>query len=112
MSSKADGDVVEALWLGSSKKGCYTKLDSPFLAMLAAAGEEIHEGFSTSALKVGPSRGLLMYYDFVEFLGGPGRVSKCMADLGYTVAPCLDLTASKHYDMTDERLLEWCSACT
>ena len=108
VSAEVDESLVEVLRLGSDKKGCYTRLDGPALAMLAAAGEEVHEGYDLPLPELGPSKGLLMYYDFVEFFGGSGRVSKCMADLGFTVAPCLDLTASKHYDMTDVRLLEWC----
>ena len=107
VSAKVDPETVEVLWLGSDKKGCYSKLDAPAAALLAAAGEEVAEPCGPDHLKA-PKRGPLLYFDFVEFFGGSGRVSSCVAALGHSVAPCLDLTASKHYDMTDERLLEWC----
>jgi len=107
VATKAEPEVAETLWLGSDKRGCYTRLDGPNLALLAAAGEEVHEGFDFGPPEH-PKKGLLLYFDFVEFFGGSGRVSACMKDLGFTVAPCLDLSASKHYNMTDSRLLEWC----
>ena len=55
-----------------------------------------------------PRKAPLLYFDFVEFYGGSGRVSSCMQQLGHSVAPPLDLSASKHFDFTDARLIEWC----
>eukprot|EP00435_Cladocopium_sp_Y103_P051714 s1965_g16.t1 len=103
--------VTEAVWLGSDKKGCYTRLDSANLSLLAAAGEEVHEigeDNKNPFEEIPPGRGPLLYFDFVEFYGGSGRVSSCLSDRGFSVAPPLDLSASRHYDMTDHRLLEWC----
>lgn len=97
-SAEVDESLVEVLWLGSDKKACYTRLDGPALAMLAAAGEEVHEGYDLLLPKLGPSKGLLIYYDFVDFFGGSGQVSKCMADLGFTVAPCLDCIKALRHD--------------
>ena len=82
------------------------------MSLLTAAGEETHEietGASGEHDVTGPKKGPLLYYDFVEFFGGSGRVSACMAERGFTVAAPLDLSASKHYGMTDHRLLEWSS---
>ena len=73
----------------------------------AAAGEEVHELAKKDVLGP-PKKGPLLHFDFVEFFGGSGRVSACMAEKGHSVAPCLDLTASRHYDMTDARSVEWC----
>jgi len=107
VTTESEEDLVEDLWLGSDKRGCYTRLDSPAMAMLAAAGEETHD-LPTIPGQEEPKKGPLLYYDFVEFFGGSGRVSECMAQLGHSVAPCLDLSGSQHYDLTDCRLLEWC----
>ena len=94
--------------LGSDKRGCYSKLDGPALSLLAAAGEDVHEcGFDFGEEVFSPQKSPLLYFDFVEFFGGSGRVSSCMSDLGHSVAPPLDLSSSKHYDIADERLLEW-----
>ena len=110
VSTQVDNGLVEKIWLGSDKKGCYTQLDGQSLALLAAAGEETHECASRDAIvdQLKPKKSLLLYFDFVEFFGGAARVSKCLSDLGFTVAPPLDLSLSAHYDLTDLRVMEWC----
>eukprot|EP00435_Cladocopium_sp_Y103_P039252 s133_g10.t1 len=110
VSTKVEERVAEAVWLGSDKKGCYSKFDSDNLALLAAAGEDNHElsGTQSSGMSEQPRKSPLLYFDFVEFYGGAGRVSECMQRRGFSVAPPLDLTASRHYDLSDCRLLEWC----
>jgi len=99
--------VAEAMWVGADKKGSYSKLDSFPCDLLAAAGEELSGDVEACEFVVEPKRPLLMYYDFVEFFGGSGRVSQAAYRLGLCVAPPLDLDASCHYDMTQPRLLEW-----
>ena len=74
VTTESEEDLVEDLWLGSDKRGCYTRLDSPAMAMLAAAGEETHD-LPTIPGQEEPKKGPLLYYDFVEFFGGSGRVS-------------------------------------
>ena len=100
VSAKIDSGISEILWLGSDKKGCYSRLDSESLALLAAAGEEVHESFGTRGTGPGekPQKAPLLYFDFVEFFGGSGRVSECMREKGFSVAPPLDLSESRHYD--------------
>ena len=83
VSTRVDSELSEVLWLGSDKKGCYTRLDADHLSLLAAAGEETDEietGASDEHDVTGPKEGPLLYYDFVEFFGGSGRVSACMAE--------------------------------
>lgn len=53
-------------------------------------------------------RPLMMQYDFVEFFGGAGVISKAATSLGLTCAPPLDLSESAHYDLHGSRLTEWC----
>lgn len=113
VSTKVDEGVAEVLWLGSDKKGCYTRLDGAGLAALSAAGEEVHDLPAVhpdhfDVPEEHPYRSPLLYFDFVEFFGGAARVSKCLAKMGFTVAPPLDLSLSSHYDMTDLRVIEWC----
>ena len=109
VSTEIDAGLSEVLWLGSDKRGCYSRLDGPELALLSAAGEETHELHSSFVEQPaqGPQKSPLLYFDFVEFYGGSGRVSACMAELGHSVAPPLGLSSSRHYNMTDARLLEW-----
>ena len=117
-ASMAKGAVCEAaldvefareLWLGGDRKGGYSRLDHGFAAALHAAGEETFgETEAEEPLRRGPYKSPLLYFDFVEFYGGSGTISSCMAELGFVTAPPLDLSLSKHFDMGDCRLLEWC----
>ena len=104
-----DGQLAHELWLGGDRKGGYSKLDNAFSAALHAAGEDSYEAENVDELApTGPYKSPLLYFDFVEFYGGSGTISACMAELGFVTAPPLDLSMSKHYDMGDSRLLEWC----
>jgi hypothetical protein len=56
---------------------------------------------------VRPKASPLLYFDFVELCGGVGAVTKAAHSLGLAVALPLDLSASRHYNLADLRLLEW-----
>ena len=104
-----DPDVARELWLGGDRKGGYSRLDNGFAAALHAAGEEtFEETEAEEPLRRGPYKSPLLYFDFVEFYGGSGTISSCMSELGFVTAPPLDLSLSRHFDMGDSRLLEWC----
>ena len=104
-----DPDVARELWLGGDRKGGYSRLDNGFAAALHAAGEEtLEETEAEEPLWRGPYKSPLLYFDFVEFYGGSGTISSCMSELGFVTAPPLDLSLSRHFDMGDSRLLEWC----
>ena len=105
----AIASTAEALWLGGDKTGRTLPLENPFRATLAALGEESenHDELFPDFLKA-PKRPLMMQYDFVEFFGGAGVISKAATSIGLVCAPPLDLTESVHYDLQGPRLLEWC----
>eukprot|EP00435_Cladocopium_sp_Y103_P015061 s334_g3.t1 len=101
-------EVAEAIWLGSDKKGAYSKLETFPQTLLSAAGEELFDDLkAVGEATERPGKPLLLYYDFVEFYGGSGRVSAEATKLGLVCAPPLDLDASSHYDLSQPRLLEW-----
>lgn len=54
-----------------------------------------------------PPRALGFFFDFIEICGGSAGVSRSLADLGYTVAPPIELSDSKHFDITSLDLLDW-----
>ena len=101
-------EIAEAIWLGGDKKGGYTHLADPPRAGLAAAGIDAFEDYGEKEFCNGPYKAPLLYFDFVEFYGGAGVISACAAELGLVVAPPLDLSHSRHYNMTDMRMLDWC----
>ena len=117
-ASNEKGGIVSAdiapetqagLWLRADKKGSYTHLDNSFRAVLRQVGE-VDDDLDRPA-PVLPSEPItkqpLLYFDFVEICGGAGKVSDFLARRGRSVAPVLDLSHSRHYDLTSERLLEW-----
>ena len=98
-------DESKLLWRNADKKGFYTKLDSPVRAILRELVPETE--IIEEVLHEGPFKAPLLSFDFVEFYGGAGVVSKHMSSLGFCVAPVLDLSNSRHYDISDLRLVEW-----
>ena len=97
-------DLCESLWHGGSKKGHYTVLDGPFRELLhhnngeePVGGEDFQE----------PRKDIPMVFDFKEMCGGVGAVSGAMASMGLCVAPVLDLSNSRKYNITSMRMLEW-----
>lgn len=105
-------EVAEALWLGGDKRGCYTKLDPPFKALRRGLGdldfdeEEVGEENQVEP-QLAPSAGIDFAFDFVEICGGSGRVSAEAARLGLIVCTPIDLSSSKHFDLTSKSLVDW-----
>jgi len=97
------------LWLDSDQKPGYVPLDNPFRALLRGLGEfDGEESLPPETCEVeGPFKAPLMYYDFVEICGGAGKITSAMASFGFVCAPVLDLSESRHYDLSSLRLLEW-----
>ena len=104
--AKVSDEETRILWRYADKKGGYTKLESPVRAILKELLPETE--LAEEQLATGPFKAPLLSFDFIEFYGGAGVISKHMLDLGFTVAPPLDLSLSPHYDMSNVRLLEWC----
>ena len=104
-------ELVSTLWLGSDKRGHYTRLDGVFRSCLRQLGENGGGNEDWPAefeRSPSPFKAPLLYFDFVEICGGAGVVSRSASALGpIVVAPTLDISESVHYDLKDMRLLEW-----
>ena len=103
-------DEAKALWLGGDKKGNCVMLDNPFKQILRHLDEvdsEEENGFDDEDFLSSPPRERPFEFDFVEICGGVGEISKAMSRRGAVVAPVLDLSASKQYNLKSIRLLEW-----
>lgn len=109
VSAAIDPALTEKIWLGSDKKGAYTHLSNGFHALLRQIGEvdDDCDVPGPTETYVSPEKPLLLYFDFVEICGGAGKVSEAMVRKGWTVAPVLDLSDSRHYDLGSVRFLEW-----
>ena len=102
-----DEEVSKVLWLGGDKKGGYTMLDGGFRAARRALGDYDDDGSLEQPEGLSPLKAPLLYFDFIEFYGGAGGISGHLSSLGFSVAPPIDLSKSRHYNMSDLRLLEW-----
>ena len=109
VGAKVREDVIRSLWQNADKKGGYSKLQSSVRMVLKEHLDELDCPEEVPEVVFeGPFKAPLLYFDFVEIYGGAGVVSKHAAKLGLVVAPVLDLSDSRHYDLKDLRLLEWC----
>lgn len=107
LSAQLPEEKMRALWLGGDKKGGYSKLDNPFRATLRAVEEFSDEEAEEAGCRVSPEKPPGFVFDFVETCGGVGKVSEAMAGRGYAVAPPLDLSYSKAYNLEDSQLMSW-----
>ena len=105
VSTSVPEEVARILWLGGDKRGKYTMLDNPFRAALKHLGEEPEEEHFAHSWT--PQKPLTLRFDFVEIFGGSGRVSDAMNGLGFVVAPVLDLSYSRAYDVGQAELMRW-----
>ena len=117
-ASNRKGAIVEAgicpklheiMWLDSDLKSPYVQLDNPFRAALRQLGEfDEDEPFSGGdGFCAGPFKAPLLYFDFVEICGGAGKVTDAMSSFGFVCAPTLDLSDSRHYDLSSLALWDW-----
>lgn len=107
VSTAIDDDVAKILWIGSDKKGAYTMLDGHHRSLLRHLGEETYEMSEDEIEEERIPRQRPFFLDFVEICGGVGAVSQAMAGLGFVVAPVLDLSRSRQYNLKSVRVLEW-----
>ena len=105
VSAEVGRELSRALWLSGDKKGNYTRLDNPFRSARRHLGQDLDQEWFEEHEWV--DKPIALCFDFVEIFGGVGRVSEAMASLGYTVAPVLDLTSSKAYDLGTLDMLRW-----
>ena len=109
VSAEVPKEIQENLWLSADKKGAYTNLSNCFHATLRGIGEA-DDDLETAAHAAAfnpPQKAPLMYFDFVEFCGGSGKVTDAVAARGRVCAPVLDLSESSHYNLGSLRLFEW-----
>lgn len=102
-------EVAQTLWLGGDKKGAYTALDPPFRELMRALGEdsEDHPLPGPPSVQARKWKSPEFCFDFIEVCAGVGSVSKELAKLGYRVAAPIELSHSKHFNVTDCRLITW-----
>lgn len=113
------------LWRDADRRGANVPLQSRS-SILAKCCDESYEdeaGEDVAGFAEGPSseiygggdadgstgisRPIGLSYDFIEVCGGSGVVTSALCALGVVCGPILDITYSRHYDLTDGRLIQW-----
>ena len=99
--------TCETLWLSGDRKGAYSKLDNDVRPLLRAVGEEPDDEAEGDPFPTGPAKAIDFSFDLVEVCGGAGGISSAAAKLGLTVCTPLDISSSKHFDLTNIDMLWW-----
>eukprot|EP00435_Cladocopium_sp_Y103_P051633 s1074_g16.t1 len=109
----APQQLVRALWRTGRKRGGYARMltrEEALIRKLDSQKQE-HEFILSQELPQEwvdpPDRPIAFRYHFVEVCGGAGKISKFIAESGWTVGPVLDLDTSPHYDLAGLELLRW-----
>ena len=107
VSTDIPEDVAKALCLGSDKKGAYVLLDSAPRSILKHVGEFEDDKSDGEEVFEQIEKPPQFRFDFVELCGGAGALSDAMRNLGCVVAPVLDLSDSKKYNLCELQFLNW-----
>ena len=104
VSSPLPVDIHEVLWRSCRSKGAYSKLLTPFQAVLSRCWdfEEVDEPKTCSV-----KRPLAYRFDFIEIFSGAATVTAKMKNLGFSVGCPIDISYDVELDMTQVRVLEW-----
>ena len=105
-----DIDLAKTLLRTGARKGGYHRMMNREEALKKKLDEfyedEIEED-RQGWCKSHPSKPLALHYHFIEVCGGAGKITKCLADIGWTCGPVLDLERSPHFDLSNVEVLSW-----
>eukprot|EP00435_Cladocopium_sp_Y103_P016191 s1218_g4.t1 len=99
-------EISEILWLGGDKKGAYTLLDNPARSQLRTLGCDVDDAPVAEDFP-SPQKAIDFAFDAVEICGGSGVLSDALAAQGLRVCTPIDISNSKHYDLTNIKLVDW-----
>ena len=118
-------DYAWLLWKDADKKGANLPLQSRNIAVTKQYDQSFEEGinllgFSEVGDEIGGAyedevgigsssvhRPIGLYYDFLEICGGSGVATKELCRLGVNCGPILDITYSRHYNLTNRKVISW-----
>ena len=109
MSRSVPSEVARVMWRSGRKKGGYSRMLNRTEALIRKIDpdfEETQPGMPQSA-SVSPERPRAHRFHFIEICGGAGKVTKFLAERGWTCGPVLDLDSSRHYNLRNLRFLSW-----
>eukprot|EP00438_Fugacium_kawagutii_P012665 Skav215620 [mRNA] locus=scaffold666:640257:644840:- [translate_table: standard] len=107
--ASVEKETASKLWRSADKQGDYTHLDNVFHAALKHVGEadEELETPGPACHETPLMKQPLLYFDFVEFCGGSGKVAAALARRGRSVGPTFDLSDSRFFNLGCSHFLNW-----
>ena len=107
VSAEVGPKLCEIMWKGLKSKGAYTRLLTPAESILNAVGDldPTFEEFADD----GPSRPLAFHFDFIEIYAGASLLSEHLSSWGFVCGPPIEISASREFDMSEVRVIEWLS---
>ena len=111
LKAKLKPEIAEVLWKTTKSKGAYSRLLTPLEATLRHLGEleEVPQQRRSQDASQNVERPLAFYYDFIETFAGAAKITRFLAQMGFTVGPPLDLSVSPEYDMNSTFVSSWFS---
>lgn len=106
VSAPLDADLQSILFRCCLSKGSYTRLTNAQERLVGLSLDRLEHPFPSHSHVERP---LAQYYDFVEIYAGSAKVSKCMAQLGWIIAPPIELSISEEYDLRLVHVMLWLS---
>ena len=105
---KPGADIAEVLWKSCRTKGSYTRFRTEQQQLLRRLGQDDEEEPYVERCQ----RPLAFRFSFIEIYSGASDVTRFVAELGYSVGPCIDLSDSPEYDMRFVHVASWlCYLC-
>ena len=111
LKAKLKPEIAEVLWKTTKSKGAYSRLLTPLEATLRHLGEleEVPQQRRSQEASQTVERPLAFHYDFIETFAGAAKITRFLAQMGFTVGPPLDLSVSPEYDMNSTFVSSWIS---
>lgn len=106
VSAPLDANLQSILFRCCLSKGSYTRLTNAQERLVGLSLDGLGQPFPSHSHVERP---LAQYYDFVEIYAGSAKVSKCMARLGWIIAPPVELSISEEYDLRLVHVMLWLS---
>ena len=106
VSTEVPSDVYEALFRCCKNKGSYTRLLSKEEQIFSQVGfGSIPPDFESPSIP----KPLAFRFSFIEVFAGSAKVTRFVAELGYSVGPPVDLSVSAEFDLRAQHVAAWIS---
>ena len=104
-STEATAELAQLLSKHCKTKGAYTRLQSEWTTLKRRVFAE--DAVEEEPAQTSVQKPLAFTFSFIEVFAGAARVTQCLANLGVSCGPPLDLSFSAEYNLKSIHILEW-----